>query len=176
MQSLATQTLRSRWLAFLVHASLWVILYLTIRNMGGRAPEFRESNSFSVPAQSLAAVAKLGNLFATNIVLGFSPDTSLRNPFYTVHFVPPPTPAPPPPPTTRKIPVTYLGFYTAADGPKHAVLKMPEGFLIARLGTPVATNTFVADATMQTLTLTNLAAQTNLVPLNTQKEIEVPIK
>jgi hypothetical protein len=176
MQSIATQTLRSRWLAFLVHASLWVVLYLTIRNMGGRAPEYRESNSFSVPAQSLAPVAKLGSLFATNIVLGFSTDANLQNPFYTTHFVPPPTPAPPPPPTTRKIPATYLGFYISADGPKHAILKLPEGFFVARLGTPVATNTFVADATMQTLTLTNLAAQTNLLQLNTQTDIEVPIK
>ena len=37
-------------------------------------------------------------------------------------------------------------------------------------------NLFVADATMQNLTLTNSAAQTNILVLNTKKPLEVPIQ
>ena len=37
-------------------------------------------------------------------------------------------------------------------------------------------STFAADATMQTLLLTNPAAGTNLLTLNAKKEVEVPIR
>jgi hypothetical protein len=46
----------------------------------------------------------------------------------------------------------------------------------ANPGTAIASNVFVGDAGFNILTLTNLSAQTNLLPLNVKKEIEVPIK
>ena len=48
--------------------------------------------------------------------------------------------------------------------------------LVAPIGRQIATELFIADATIQALTLTNLAAQTNIVALNTNKEIKVPIQ
>ena len=82
----------------------------------------------------------------------------------------------PPPPTTRKIEVTYQGFYQTGEGPKQTIFKLGDAFLVAPVGAQIATSLFVADATMQALTLTNLAAQTNIVPLNMKKEIVVPIQ
>ena len=102
-------------------------------------------------------------------------DTNALNPFFTRYFVPAPTPAPPPP-TARKIDVVYQGFYQTADGPKHVIVKVAETLVIATVGAPIATNIFIAGATMQTLTLTNLAAQTNLLLLNIKKELEIPIR
>ena len=81
-----------------------------------------------------------------------------------------------PVPTTRKIEVTYQGFYESGDGPRQVIVKVGEAFIVAPIGARVATNLFVSTATMQTLTLTNLAAQTNILSLNTKKEIEVPIQ
>ena len=52
---------------------------------------------------------------------------------------------------------------------------MGDIFIVAPIGGTVATKLFVADATMQTLTLTNHNAQTNVVPLNSKKEFEVPL-
>jgi hypothetical protein len=49
-------------------------------------------------------------------------------------------------------------------------------FVVAVIGAPITTNLFVADASLQSLLLTNHVAQTNLLPLNVKKEIEVPIK
>ena len=48
--------------------------------------------------------------------------------------------------------------------------------MIAPIGTQIATELFIADATIQALTLTNVAAQTNIIGLNTNKEIIIPIK
>jgi hypothetical protein len=75
----------------------------------------------------------------------------------------------------RKIEVTYQGFYQSGEGPKHTIFKLNEAYSVAPIGARIATNLFIADATMQALTLTNLAAQTNIVPLNEKKEILVPI-
>jgi hypothetical protein len=40
----------------------------------------------------------------------------------------------------------------------------------------VATNLFVLDATIQTLTLTNTCSQTNVLALNVKQIVEVPLK
>lgn len=173
MPPVLLQTLRSRWFALCVHAGLWVLLFLVLGKVGGHTPEFQDEIASSLPAQSPAPVAPLAALFSPASWGRALVDTNSLNPFLTRYFVPA---APPPPATTRKIEVTYQGFYETGDGPKNVVIKVGEGFVIARPGLTIATNLFVAQASMQTLTLTNLAAQTNLLLLNAKKELEVPVK
>jgi hypothetical protein len=72
--------------------------------------------------------------------------------------------------------VTYQGFYQTGDGPKNTIFKLGEAFMVAPIGARIATNLFIADATMQALTLTNLAVQTNILPLNVKQELVVPIQ
>jgi hypothetical protein len=168
--------LRSRWFVAFIHAGLWLLLYLSVAGLRGKAPELREEDpSSSMPARSPAPVAKLDALFSPGVWPKSLGDTNLVNPFFTRHFIPPATPAAPVP-TTRKIEVTYQGFYESGDGPRQVILKLGEAFIVAPIGARVATNLFVSAATMQTLTLTNLAAQTNILSLNAKKEIEVPIQ
>jgi hypothetical protein len=81
-----------------------------------------------------------------------------------------------PPPTTRNIELTYQGFYQAGDGTKHTICKLGDTFIAVPVGGKIATNLFVADATLQALTLTNQAAQTNILPLNAKKELVVPMQ
>ena len=166
------RALRSGWLVAGVHASLWVLLCLAILNLGSKAPDFREAEAVTNPSQSPAPVAVLEPLFSPGIWPRNLIHTNILNPFFTRYFIPPL----PPPPTTRKITVTYQGYYQSGEGPKHTIFKLDEAFVVAPIGARVATNLFIADATMQTLTLTNLAAQTNIVPLNAKKEIIVPIQ
>jgi hypothetical protein len=175
MKSSLTKLLRSRWFVAAVHCGLWVLLYFAVTNLGGKAPEFREAQAASTPVQSPAPVAKLEQLFAPGIWPKPVPDTNTLSPFFTRHFIPPPTPAPPPPPTTRKIEATYQGFYQTGDGPKHALVKLGDALKFTTIGARLTTNFFVASATMQSLTLTNVTGQTNQLLLNTKKEIEVPI-
>lgn len=175
MPTALIQTLRSRSFATGVHAALWVLLLLVLIKVGGKAPDFRETESFSVPPQSVVPIARLSPLFEPSQWPNPWPTTEGSSAFYTKYFVPVPSPAPPPP-TTRKIDVTYQGYYQTSDGPKNAVVKVAESFLVVPVGGAVATNYYISDATMQSLTLTNSAAAPTILLLNAKKEIEVPIK
>jgi hypothetical protein len=173
MPPLVKKTLRSRWFVASVHAGLWVLLYLAVTSLGGNAPDCREADGITNPQQSPAPVAGLERLFSPSTWPKALINTNTLNPFITRYFVPP---APPPPPTTRKIEITYQGFYQSGEDSKRTIFRLGEAYVVAPIGARVATNLFIADATMQALTLTNLAAQTNVVPLNAKKAIEVPIQ
>ena len=164
--------LRSRWLAGGVHASLWLLLYLAMTNLGGRTFSFHEADSSAGLPQNPVPVAALERLFVPDPWPKGLVTTNTFNPFFTRHFIPPQVV----PPTTRTIEVTYQGFYQTGDGPKHAIFKLGAAFIDASVGTKVADSLFVAEATMQALALTNQAAQTNMISLNVKKEIVVPIE
>ena len=173
MPPMVKRALKSRWFAAGAHAGLWVLLGLALANLGGRVPELRDADAVTVPLQNTAPVEGLEQLFSPGVWPASLDATNTLNAFSTRHFIPP---APPPPPTTRKIAVTYLGFYQAGEGPTHTMFKLGEAYQDAPTGTQIATNLFIAKATMEALTLTNLAAQTNILPLNVKKELEVPIR
>lgn len=170
------QILRSRWFVLLLHAGLWGLLYLAILGLRGGMPALREGPAAAGPAQTVLPTAKLEPLFASGqIRQTICNPTNTPNPFFTRYFVPP-APPPPPPPTTRKIEMVYQGFYQTANGPKYAVLNVAGGLMVVRVGALVATNVYVADASLQNVVLTNTTAQTNALTLNAKKEIEVPIR
>ncbi len=164
--------LRNRWFVVGVHACLWFLLYLTLTHLGGKAPDFRLAGAVANPPQSPAPVAGLERLFLPGIWPKTLVQTNLPNPFYTRFFVPPP----PPPPTTRKINVAYHGFSQINEGIKQVGYKLDNAFNIAPIGTQIATELFIADATIQALMLTNVAAQTNFIGWNTNQDIIIPIK
>jgi hypothetical protein len=172
MQPVIKQAVRSRWFVATVHAGLWFLLYLAVTNLRGKAPNVRDTDAVSNPIQSVVPVAGLERLFSPSVWIKPLSDKGTLDAFATRYFIPPAQPAP----TTRKIEVTYQGFYQTANGPKHTILKLGDVFTVAPVGAPLATNLFIADATIETLTLTNLAAQTNILPLNTKKELVVPIR
>lgn len=169
------QAIRSRWFNAGVHVGLWCILYLALTHMGGKTPQFRVTDSSTPPAPAPVPVETMDGLFAPTQWPNALLATNLASPFYTTYFVPIPKPTPPPP-TTRKVEVTYQGYYEAGDTVKHIIVKVGDAFVAAVIGAPITTNLFVADASMQNLMLTNLSAETNLILLNAKKEIEIPIK
>lgn len=172
MSPVIKRALRSRWFAACAHAGFWLLLYLGITGLGGKAPDFREAEAVTNPPESPAPVAGLEQLFSPGVWPKSLINTNVRNPFFTPYFIPPATP----PATTRKIEVTYQGFYQTGAGPKNTVFKLDDAYVVAPIGARIATNLFIANATMESLTLTNLAAQTNILLLNTKKEIVVPIR
>jgi hypothetical protein len=175
MNTALLQLLRGRGFAIGVHACLWLLLYLSLTHLGGRTPDYHELEASSTAAQSPAPVARLGKLLAPGVWPRTVIETNSLSPFFTRHFIPPPAPTPPPP-TTRKIELTYQGFFQTSDGPKQVIVKMGDTFLVAGVGTKMTANLFAAEATMQSLILTNSGAQTNLLLLNTKKEVEVPVQ
>jgi hypothetical protein len=172
MHPVLSKTLRNRWFIIGVHAGLWCLLYLAVRGVGGKAPDYRDADSVGNPAQSPAPVAGLDHLFSPGIWPKSLTTSNLVNAFYTPYFIP----AVAPPPTTRTIEVTYSGFNQTGDGPPQAYFKLGGATLVAPVGARVTADLFIAGATVHSLTLTNIKAQTNIVPLNTKKEIVVPIR
>jgi hypothetical protein len=167
------KALRSRWFAACVHAALWLLLYLAVINIGGRAPEIPDVGVGAAASQALAPVVGLERVFPEGGWPRSLMSTNAPDPFFTRYFVPP---APPPPPTTRKINVTYQGFYQTSGGPRTTIFKLDDVFQVAPVGARIAKDLFLADATMQALTLTNVAGQTNILLLNTKSELIVPIQ
>ena len=172
MPPLVKKTLGNRWFVTGLHACLWLLLYLAVTGLRGKAPDFHEADAAANSPQSPAPVAGLEDLFSPGLWPKSFIETNSLNPFFTRYFAPPT----PPPPTTRKIEVTYQGFYQTGDGLKSTIFKLGDAYGVAPVGTSIATDLFVAEATVQAMTLTNLTAQTNIVPLNEKREIIVPIR
>jgi hypothetical protein len=175
MSSSLIQILRGRAFGIGVHISLWGLLALVLIKIGGKTPDFHDSDSLAAPPQSLVPVAKLGSLFTSSQWPGSLPAAEGSSPFFTRYFVPVPSPAPPPP-TTKKIEVIYQGYFQAEGSSKNAIVKLADTFKVVPIGGALATNYYVSEADLQTLTLTNPASQTTLLPLNAKKEIEVPVQ
>ena len=64
IQPAITKVLRNRWLAVGVHAGLWLLLYLAVTHLGGRALDAREADASANPPQCPVPVARLGQLFS----------------------------------------------------------------------------------------------------------------
>jgi hypothetical protein len=173
MMLLLAQLFRSRWFFICVHVALWVLVFLATTRLGGSAPPLRDTVALSAAAQSPAPVEKLARLLAPDNFPKSIVPTNGTSMFSTRHFIPPPTPAPPAP-TTRKVEITYSGFYEAGEA-RHVIVKLGNAYVDGSLGARVTTNWFFSDASYQALILTNISGQTNVLPLNTKKEIEVPI-
>jgi hypothetical protein len=174
MKPAGIQALRSRSFVILVHCGLWLLFYLALTGLGGKTPAFRETQSPFASPRGLLPAARLQRLFAGDARPKTPAQTNSLNPFFTQYFNPVKTPSAPP--TTRDIELTYLGFYQTADGPKRAMFKLGDAILVAQVGSNATANLFVAEASMRSLTLTNPAAQTNLLPLNAKTQMKVPIQ
>ena len=173
MPPLLQKTLRNRWFVVGLHAALWFLLYLAVTGFRGNAPDYREADEVTNPLQSPAPVAGLERLFSSGVWGGTQAGTNTLDPFFTKYFVPPTPPAP----TTQNIEVTYQGFYQAGEGLKQTIFRLDGAYVVAPIGAKVAPELFIAEATVQALTLTNLATRTNVVvPLDVKQAIVVPIK
>jgi len=177
-------TLRSRWFAIGLHASLWLLLVVAIvgSGFGRHVPRYQEAQANPAAVFSPIPVAKLKNLFAQTDSSELAVASGKLDLFTTTYFVPrtppasaPPAPAPPPP-TTWKVELAYQGFYRTGEGPKYALLRVSDKLVRIPVGGMVVTNLFIVDAAMQSLTLTNTAVQTNVLALNVKQVIEVPLK
>ena len=166
-----TQTLRSRWFALGLHAALWVLLVLALGSLGGRGPRYAEAPGDTRPRLNPIPVERIRTLFDMGTALRGLTTTNGVNPFFTRYFLPPTLPKP----TTRKVELTYHGYYQTTEGPPTAMLNVDDALVVGAPGAKAVANLFVAGITWQTLTLTNPAAQTNLLPLNVKKDVEVPI-
>lgn len=170
-----TPPLQRRWFALALHAALWLLLALVVLRLSGPAAYFGEAPPTAPAPQTNPPVALLAEWLAAPPPVFPVGDPKQANPFATRHFTPvkPPAPAAP---TTRKVDLIYQGFYQAGGGAKNVFLQLDGKMINQPLGAEIAPGLFLEAADLQTLTLTNAAAQTNVLKLNTKTTLEVPVK
>jgi len=168
------ETLRSRWFSAGLHAGLWLLFVMVVAGLGGRRPQFTETDADPLAIQKPVPVAKLELLFAPDNWPKHVVDSASQNVFATLHFKPPVVPVPPP--TTRRVELTYQGYYQSGDGPQRTMLRMGDAMVAVPVGAVVVSNLWVASAGFKTLTLTNSAGQTNVLAVNVKQNVEVPLK
>jgi hypothetical protein len=160
---------RDRWLATLLLVGLLILLVLVLRDYGVGLPQFpntsRRSESVLIPITE----NRLEELLTPSAVPTLH-TTNLNNPFFTAHFQPPTPPAP----TTRKVNMTYQGFYQTADGDKYAFVQVDDTDVTVASGRPIVADLSVSEINVQTLTLTNSASRTNVLEFNRTTSVEVP--
>jgi hypothetical protein len=165
------QTLKSRGFVSALHVGLWLLLLLTLNNWRGKGLVYEETIAPRGAPRSDIPVARLEALLASAAQPPPAVSTNAIPLFATRHFTPPP----PAPATTRKFAVTYQGFFQTDNGPRQALVALDGTPVSQPVGGQLTSNLFVADLTFTTLTLTNAEGQANVLNINTQRVVEVPI-
>jgi hypothetical protein len=161
---------RDWWVAMGLLAGLAALLALVLRDYGVGLPEFPTTTTESHPALSPIVTGAFERLFETGAVMQLNRLTNGASPFHTTYF----QPTKPKPPTTRKVTMTYLGYVESTAGQRRAFLLLDNDTKVGALGGAVVGDLSVAEMTLRTLTLTNSAAETNLLEFNVSKTVEVP--
>jgi len=105
------------------------------------------------------------------------PLTNSANPFFTLAIqpTPPPTP-PPPPPATRKVDVTYRGFFETSARVRRALIQVADKEVIAGKGDKILVDYGVVEIELRHLGLTNGTGGAVKLDFSKVISIEVPAK
>lgn len=155
----------------LLLAGLIALAVLILTDLDVGLPEFPAAQRRPDGAAAPISVSEIENVLSPARYALLIPPTNSLNPFYTTYFQPPA----PKPPTTRKVELTYQGFYRNAEGQKRAFVKIGDRLFVGPVGSNVVADLSVVDISLRTLTLRN-AAQTNTLEFNTRKELEIPVQ
>jgi len=152
-----------------------LLLVLVVRDLGGELPTLPRF----VPSATVGTVgptdSRLVQLFAPAALTAVAPATNLPPPFTTAYFQPPP----PPPPNpnvkkTRKVTLTYNGFFETSTGEKRAYVVVGGAMAMLPLGAPVISDLMLSNIQRAQLTLRRAVTQEVVVPFRGSTEIEVP--
>lgn len=168
------ETLRSRWFSAALHGGLWLLLLLAVMGIGGRRPQFSETEADTAALHTPVPVAKMEKLFALDNLPKQVVSADSQNAFATSYFLPPSIPVVPL--TMRRVELTYQGYFETIGTPRRALMRFGDQLVSIPVGQLIVSNLGVSEAAFQTLTLTNIAGQTNLLKVNTKQEVEVPLK
>lgn len=159
---------RNFWLSVMLLAGLLLLFAAAVAGFGGRLPPLKPLPRAGVPPSELLPPAQVDALFSTNALPSADVPTNAMNPFYTLYF------QPPPPPPTKKVALLYQGCFESSRGVRLGYVRLGEALLVLTNGAKVVADHFVQSISVQALSLTNAAGQTNLLKFNTPSTLEVP--
>jgi hypothetical protein len=153
---------------------LVVLLLMAIARLGGRVPEFtplkgRNLGSMSVPT------ARIQPLFRAEPFAALGPPAGPSNLFYTTFYQPPPPAPPPKAPTTKSVNLEFLGFFSTGPDQRQAFVQTPDGLVMGKPGGKIIGDLSIAAIDLKSLTLTNAAGQTNLLPFRVKTDLNIPL-
>jgi len=166
---------KSRFVAGALILGLAVLLFFAVAGLGSRLPAFPSGKYPIIGSIVDAPLEQIDALQNVSSWPRLDAKQNTSNPFFTMHFQPPPPPPPPKPATSRKVDLTYQGFFETPVGGRHAFVKVGDGLVVGPAGTKVVADLMVKEMNLRTLTMTNQSAQTNLLEFNQKKTIEVPM-
>lgn len=156
---------RRLWLSLLLLGVLLAILGAAVTRLGGAMPVLRPLETQVETPPAFPAFREVGGWFAITSVLAA---TNGSNPFFTLHF----QPAPPPP--TKKLALLYQGGWISSKDERRAYLTVGDQFRVLTNGATVVADHAISEITLEALTLTNVAGQTNVLHFNVSTNLEVP--
>ncbi len=154
---------------------LVVLLGLSLLRLGAdHDPEFSSRPSTRTFPRHPAA-DQTRAVFSAPGQFRWIPLTNHQNPFFTLAIRPPPPDAPaPPPPATRKVDVTYRGFFQTSAGVRRAVLTVADRQILAGTGDPIVADYSAVEIDLRHLTATNAAGQTIRFDFARPVAVEIP--
>jgi len=162
---------RRLWLSLLAVAGLAGLLLAAATRLGGEAPRLTPLPERPGALPRVLPDAGVAQWFSAPLVARLTPGSNSVDIVYTLHFQPPP---PPPPPPTKKVELLFQGWYLGSSGEQRAFVKLGDALLILTNGAKVVADHTIKEIGLRTLTLTNAAGQTNVLPFNVKKAVDVP--
>lgn len=154
--------------------ALLCLSLLRLRREGVDLNQYRPAGPREAPS---TAADQTRQFFDWPSAVQWMPLTNAGNPFFTLAIQPPPPPKPPPPPpTTRKVEVTYRGFFETSVGVRRAVVQVADQQVLAGRGDKVVGDYLAGEIELRHLTLTNAAGQSVRFEFAKAQPIEVPAK
>lgn len=127
------------------------------------------------PATEYPAAAQTRQFFEWPTRVDWQAMTNNGNPFFTLAIQAPPPPKPPPaPPATKKVDVTYRGFFQTSAGVRRAVVLVADKQVLAGVGEKILADYLAAEIALRHLQLTNAAGKAVKLEFAKPQGIEVP--
>ncbi len=167
---------KDRGLTWLLLVGVAGLLFVVIRDYSTGMPPFPRGSRSSVPLAASIPVARFPELFTVAQVPRLAAASNQVSVFHTTAFQPAPPPPPPPPPTTRKVALTYLGFFELAEGPRRVVVQVGDSVVVGALGSNVVADLAVSQMEFDSLVLTNREGKTNRLEFKKKQTVEVPVQ
>ncbi|MCC7374531.1 MAG: hypothetical protein IT581_07730 [Verrucomicrobiales bacterium] len=163
------------WLMIPALVVMALLLALALSQLSSRTavpPESRPSGPLPTPHP---AAEQTRQFFAWPGSVDWRPMTNAGNPFFTLAIQPAPPPKPPPPPPkTRKVDVTYRGFFETAAGLKRAVVQVADKQVLCSLGEKFLADYVAVEIGLRHLGSTNAAGTALKLEFAKTASVEIP--
>ncbi|MBL9137021.1 MAG: hypothetical protein JNK85_14210 [Verrucomicrobiales bacterium] len=158
--------------AIVVLALLLALSLSQLTHRGAVPPDSRPIGPLPTPHP---AAEQTRQFFAWPGSVDWRPMTNSGNPFFTLAIQPAPPPKPPPPPPkTRKVDVTYRGFFETAAGIRRAVIQVADKQILCGAGEKFLADYVAVDIGLRQLSSTNTAGVALKLDFAKTASVEIP--